>query len=198
MKIRAQLRLRNGALLDAMQGAGFRSLRALARVIGPAWPGEPCSFQTAYNAICALARLDFKRGAAARAAEAAASVLGVDVEDIAPKALAGVRVGQPADRTVHIAAPQLIAFGGELPAIGYTPQDSLEQQETHAELRRAMSTKLTLRQRYVLEHRFGLSGEAQTYRTIGSALGVSPARVAQIERQAMRTLEKTPKLASTT
>ena len=59
-----------------------------------------------------------------------------------------------------------------------------------AELREKMSSLLRLREKDVLERRYGFCGEAETLREIADDYGVTPERVRQIEQSAIQKLRK--------
>ncbi len=86
---------------------------------------------------------------------------------------------------------------GEIQAIlpGYwdaprLPDADIEQQEFLKCLERSLDT-LQPRQKFVIERRFGLDGEAPgTFEDIGNVLGVTRERVRQIEVKALRCLKR--------
>ena len=53
-----------------------------------------------------------------------------------------------------------------------------------------MSSLLRLREKDVLERRYGFCGEAETLREIADDYGVTPERVRQIEQSAIQKLRK--------
>lgn len=59
-----------------------------------------------------------------------------------------------------------------------------------AEAVRAAVDELPEREREIVSRRFGLDGEAETLATIGAGIGLSRARVGQLERMALRRLRR--------
>jgi len=68
-----------------------------------------------------------------------------------------------------------------------TPEDEAVERLTSTELRRLLETALTAQERLILTLRFGLDGScARTLAEVGQRLGVSRARVRQLEVQGLR------------
>jgi RNA polymerase primary sigma factor len=73
------------------------------------------------------------------------------------------------------------------------PEDELERRRRHRLIQRALS-ELPERERLILDHHYGLSGEPQTLNEIGHVLGLTRERVRQLEAHALSTLSRTSEL----
>jgi RNA polymerase primary sigma factor len=73
------------------------------------------------------------------------------------------------------------------------PEDELERRRRHRLIRRALA-ELPDRERLILDHHYGLSGEPQTLNEIGRQLGLTRERVRQLEAHALSTLSRTSEL----
>ena len=72
---------------------------------------------------------------------------------------------------------------------GNKPDEQAEDKEILDRINNAMSTKLDERERFVIEHHYGLlSGDSQTMAEIGKNIGLSRERVRQIEAAALNRL----------
>lgn len=76
-----------------------------------------------------------------------------------------------------------------LPSKLASPNKVLEQQDMVEEIRKACETRLKRRDSEILAMRFGLGTEKLVGRVIGERFGISEARVAQIVKGAIKTLE---------
>ena len=73
------------------------------------------------------------------------------------------------------------------------PEDELERRRRRRAVHRALG-QLPDRERLILDHHYGLSGEPQTLNEIGRGLGLTRERVRQLEAHALVTLSRTPEL----
>ena len=86
-------------------------------------------------------------------------------------------------------------LGDLLPDPGITPEEELEAHERTLVVRRALH-RLPERERVILDHHYGLSGEPETLQQIGRQLGLTRERVRQLEAHALATLSREPDLVS--
>jgi RNA polymerase primary sigma factor len=75
------------------------------------------------------------------------------------------------------------------------PEDELDRLRRRRLVGRALR-QLPDRERLILDHHYGLSGEPQTLNEIGHELGLTRERVRQLEAHALSTLSRTPELLS--
>jgi RNA polymerase primary sigma factor len=73
------------------------------------------------------------------------------------------------------------------------PEDEFERHRRRRLVRQALR-QLPERERFILDHHYGLSGEPQTLNEIGHELGLTRERVRQLEAHALSTLSRTPEL----
>jgi len=74
-----------------------------------------------------------------------------------------------------------------------SPEDELEQLQRRRTVHRALMA-LPERERLILDHHYGLTGEAQTLQEIGRQLGLTRERVRQLEAHALAMLSQEPEL----
>ena len=87
-----------------------------------------------------------------------------------------------------------IELGDLLPDLSTeAPEDELERRRRGRAVHRALG-ELPERERLILDHHFGLSGEPQTLNEIGRELGLTRERVRQLEAHAFSTLSRSPEL----
>jgi RNA polymerase primary sigma factor len=113
--------------------------------------------------------------------------------------LAHVLEAREAMRTVvsldrPIGGDEETPFGALLPSEGATPDEEVAVSLEHEAVRRAVE-QLPERERQVVRMRYGIDGEAPRHLSeTGRELGISPERVRQIERDALRRLAQVREL----
>jgi RNA polymerase primary sigma factor len=125
--------------------------------------------------------------------EELAAAAGMSVEDVI-EALGLARTTLSLDQTVGTDGDPT-ELGDLLPDPGITPEEELEAHERTLVVRRALH-RLPERERVILDHHYGLSGEQQTFQEIGRELGLTRERVRQLEAHALATLAREPDLVS--
>ena len=102
---------------------------------------------------------------------------------------------------ITVSLNQLFGSNGEQTELGdllpdlsaEAPEDELERRRRGRAVHRALG-ELPNRERLILDHHYGLSGEPQTLNEIGRGLGLTRERVRQLEAHALATLSRTPEL----
>jgi RNA polymerase primary sigma factor len=102
---------------------------------------------------------------------------------------------------ITVSLNQLFGSNGEQTELGdllpdlsaEAPEDELERRRRRRAVHRALG-QLPNRERLILDHHYGLSGEPQTLNEIGRGLGLTRERVRQLEAHALATLSRTPEL----
>jgi RNA polymerase primary sigma factor len=73
------------------------------------------------------------------------------------------------------------------------PEEEFDQSLTRLDVAKAIR-QLPLRERYVIEGRYGSAGEPKSLGELGMELGVTRERIRQIENHALRMLARIPAL----
>ena len=102
---------------------------------------------------------------------------------------------------ITVSLNQLFGSNGEQTELGdlipdpstEAPEDELERRRRQRLLRHALD-QLPDRERLILDHHYGLTGEPRTLNEIGHELGLTRERVRQVEAHAMATLSGSPEL----
>lgn len=171
------IKIRNGPLLRAIRMRGFKSAKAFAEATGFGYPTLCAYLALRYVPIC---KTGWKRSALALA-----KLLRLPPDSLFPEqhlehALAKSR-GE-----IEVSREDLC-----LMLAGPEPSDAehdLEVAQVHGRLA-DMLHGLPPRQMKVLEERFGLrTGVEKTFRQLADESGVTPERIRQIERRALRKL----------
>jgi RNA polymerase sigma factor (sigma-70 family) len=115
---------------------------------------------------------------------------GVD-HDLAHEVLAGAAAPRSLQEPITTADGDVIGLFGDLvddPSAGDAYDQVLD--EVEAEELLPLLSVLSARERKILELHYGLNGEELSHREIAERLGVSVSRVRQIERRALRKLQR--------
>jgi len=102
---------------------------------------------------------------------------------------------------ITVSLNQLFGSNGEQTELGdlipdpstEAPEDELERRRRQRLLRQLLGD-LPERERLILDHHYGLTGEPRTLNEIGHELGLTRERVRQVEAHAMATLSGSPEL----
>lgn len=179
--IRVELRFRNNLLFTKMQGAGFKTVAELVRATS--------IDQATLGRFINMKKLPLtKKGAWRRTVLRLAEFFQCLPEEL----FSGLQQEQALEENrahVEMHSDDIRALLAEQCAKLLDPEAIAEERELHAVLDQAIGS-LEPRYQTVIRARFGLDGPEMTYREIGLQLGVSHARVWQIEAQGLRLLRK--------
>jgi RNA polymerase sigma factor (sigma-70 family) len=186
MQIRATIKLRNEKMLAARTAKGWNQQEAAIMC------GVPASL------YASLERLVFPKTYRYEEALLIADALGLDrVEDVLPERMVGWDGETKFSYTQEIPVEQLLRFR-ETQQKHYvlpSPEEEAEKSEQLAHVRAMLEmAHLTEREKMIVKIRFGLGGPEDphfmTYAELAKMSGLSGSRVREIEKRAIRKLER--------
>jgi len=137
-----------------------------------------------------IERLDFSSRTVDDDVIRIAGAFDLDMNDIAPPELIGHQIGAKAVQVSSVTPGRLLECTNPSRFILPSPADEAERIEVRNALKEAMAKMLTLREREILDRRYGLdSHDEQSYGQIGRELKITKERVRQIEMKAIRKLQ---------
>jgi len=171
--VRLVIRAKNNLLLTRIEEQGFSTVAAFCRRAN-------VTYQMLNEFICMRSSPRMKNGDWRKAALDIAEALGTPPEDLwSTEQQELTDPVKPAEVVMSMAE-----YGRRLAASN--PERQIEARQYRELIARAVD-QLDPKARQIVRRRFGLdTGEEETYRAIGRDLGVTGARVQQIERRALR------------
>jgi len=183
MRVRAELRLRNGRMIEARRSLGL-SQPALAEVL-----------EIPMSHVQQLEALKYPKCVEDSALKIA-SFLGLPSDEVFPVELRGKKLQSTAMRTVDVTYDALLEMASttEDRLLLPSPQEIVEEADetklASERLTDIIGSLCTDREQVVLRHRYGLGMEdKKTLEELGSMLGITRERVRGIECAAVRKLQ---------
>lgn len=175
ISVRATIRLRNNAMIEARHERGWTQAQ-LGALVG-----------VSQTVIGELERFDWRCRNSRRYAEEVAAALDISVESIMPDGVEGQHVDHTSVHIGRVRTEQMLAYRDHLEQRMLVPPPG-EAQERDELIRRALET-ISYRERDVLKLRYGLfGGLAYSLEECGKRFNISRERVRQIELKALRNL----------
>lgn len=180
-----QIKVKNGPMLRAMRSAGFNSARQLSLACGVTQSVIGSYLNLTRSPVYAGSKTGDKKGLWKEAIEKIAETLRTLPEELFPPQHIKTQLKQ---NTAEFETS--LADIAQLVDQSRTPEDTLGAKQGQKLISDAIDT-LTPREGEVIRRRYGLDkGHIEAQYEVGEALGISNARVHQIEQRALRKLRR--------